>query len=92
MSDVGDMWREEREAYKKRRDTRVKRREASIHWLIINGVEVKTFTDIHVRLNGALDLYLVNGRYHHLPSNTRGSFSNIKRLMERFFPGIQLKD
>jgi len=92
MGDVGEMWREERKAYKIRRDARIERWKKTMEWLKANGLVVEFLTEYQVRINGMLDLYIVHGRYHNIKFNRRGNFSNIKKLIEETFPGITLKD
>lgn len=92
MSDIGEMWEQERKDYKLRRDKRLERRKRTMEWLQSNGCHLKWLSDYQVRINGKLDLYLVNGRYHDIEKNKRGDFSNIKKLIESTFPGITLKD
>lgn len=46
----------------------------TIHLLKERGLSVKTFTPYHYRVEGYLDIYTVNERFHNIKTNERGSF------------------
>lgn len=51
-----------------------------------HGFTVEKLTDYQYRINGVLDLYPTNGRFHHITENKRGRYGDAlaisKRLLE----------
>jgi len=66
MSDMGEMWKEERDSYKKRRDKRLAKRSKEILALRDLGYNVEVKTEFQYRINDEYDLYPINNRWHHL--------------------------
>lgn len=56
-------------------------RNLSVRW------NVKVFTPYHLRVEGVLDIYPTNRRYHYLPTGKRGTYTqNVYDLVRRFIP------
>lgn len=49
------------------------KREQELYELQQLGFDLVWFTDYHCRINGVMDVYPVNGRYHDLKTGDRGS-------------------
>jgi hypothetical protein len=45
---------------------------------------VKQLSDYQFRINATIDVFPTNRRFHHLPSNTRGRYTNLRTLLHRW--------
>lgn len=76
-------WREYRRAQQQRRQERHGPRRADILALRGKGFDVVALTDFQFRVDGALDLYPIHRRYHHLPTKQRGDYKNAMEVAVR---------
>lgn len=81
--DMGEAWREYRRAQQERRAARLPVRTEEILALTGKGFDVRQITDFQFRVDGALDLYPIHRRYHHLPSQKRGDYKNALAIAVR---------
>lgn len=49
------------------------------------GLQIKKITEWQYRINGVLDLYPVNRRFHDLKKNRRGDYNDFVSFTLRFF-------
>ena len=78
MSDLGDEYRDRREAQKMRRIKRLPLRQDEILSLRKEGFSVLDKNGgYQFRINGYIDLFPIHQRYHDLRNNKRGSYRNI---------------
>ena len=87
MSDDNEetaLWTEYRRAQRDRRRARLPGRVEDIQHLVAKGFTVAELTPYHYRVDGALDLFPVHRRYHHLPSGKRGGYTNTTAIAVRF--------
>lgn|SRR3990167_5980449 len=97
-SEIAEMWRGERGAYKDRRDKRLDDAMAQLESLKknLNGTvnfEVEELTPYHFRISrpakyGYLDIYPVHRKYHDVVKNKRGSFRNLAQFVKSFFENL----
>lgn len=75
---------------------------AKLFWKNIRTVDIKTFCDEHgftfepkteyqFRVNGVIDLYPTNGKWHFLPTNKRGDYHTIKQLENTLLRLLEIK-
>lgn len=53
--------------------------------LIRKGYDIEQKTIYHLRVNGRLDLYPVNRKYHDILKNERGTYQDIFSFVDEFF-------
>lgn len=83
-NEVSELWREHRRAQQQRRADRLPQRTEEILALRGKGFTVEQKTDYHFRVDGTLDLFPIHRRYHHLKTNTRGSYQNPMAVAVKF--------
>lgn len=88
MSELTEMWKEERKAYKVRRDKRLSFRSAEINSLSMAGYLVEQKTEHQFRINNTLDLYPVNNRYHNIRTGQRGTYKNLRPFLASVFKNL----
>lgn len=49
------------------------------------GYLVISLTPYQFRINGILDLYPTNHRYHHIPTDKRGSYDKPEEIVKKLF-------
>lgn len=49
------------------------------------GHEIEEKTDYHFRVNGTLDVYPVNRRYHDIKKNERGGYRDVINFVQKYF-------
>lgn len=81
-SDTAEMWEEEREAYKQRRDKRLAVRTKEILALTELGYTVEMKTEYQYRINNLVDLFPVNNQFHNIKDNRRGHYKNITAFIK----------
>lgn len=80
-SETSEMWKEEREAYKQRRDKRLAIRTKEILALTEFGYTVEMKSEYQYRINDIVDVFPVNNRFHDIRTNHRGHYNNIKPFL-----------
>lgn len=82
--DMGEMWKAHREDQKARRAQRLPVRTKEIENLEKLGYKIQQFSDFQFRVNGVLDLYPTSNRFHFLPNNKRGGYSNTQEVCKKW--------
>lgn len=52
--------------------------------LRLRGFEVREFTEYQFRINGFLDVYPVNRRWHDIKKNQRGGYADIFAFVDKY--------
>jgi len=82
------MWREHRHTLQEKRERRRSVRGPQIEALAGAGFTVEKLSDYQYRINGALDLFPTNRRYHHIPTNKRGYYHKPLLIAQAYFRGV----
>ena len=75
MSD-SEMWRAVRRDRQEQRAERLPGRQGEILALRGHGFGVRQLTEYQFRIDGTLDLFPTRRRFHHIPTDTRGSYTD----------------
>lgn len=88
MGDEGEYWNDIKSHFKKKKEAREKR----VRPIIENKLEtlsekynVERKTDYQYRINGILDIYPQNQRYHDIRKNKRGDYKEMIKFVNNFF-------
>lgn len=54
--------------------------------LRVLGYEIREFTSYQFRIEGVLDVYPVNRRWHDIKKNKRGGYEDIFAFVQRYLP------
>lgn len=54
--------------------------------------EVKYLTQYQWRINGVIDLFITNRRYHDIKNNKRGGYQDMHSFLEKFFKSLPNKE
>lgn len=68
------------------RDERAARRSDNTESLLALeglGFQVQPLTEYHFRINGVLDLFPTNRRFHNLRTGQRGSYNDVKAFVKK---------
>lgn len=78
--DMSEAWREY--GAEKRRKRQVRRAQGTEAILKLEklGFAVKAISDYHFRIDGVLDLYPTNGKWHHVSTGRRGRFKSARKV------------
>lgn len=85
MSEIGDMFKEHREAQRERRQARLPKRTAEIEGLAAEGFRIRRLTEFQFRVNDRLDLYPIHNRYHDIKRNKRGGYPDVRSFVRKYF-------
>lgn len=87
-NEESELWREYRRAQQQRRSDRLGPRTEAILALKGKGFDVRALTEYQFRIDGALDLFPIHQRYHHLPTQARGGYRNPVDVAMRFLRSV----
>jgi len=84
MEDMSDneLWRAYREDQKRKREERLSSRTQEINQLPGQGYSIQWLSPYQCRINGELDLYPANGKYHNIKHNRRGIFRLVSKIVK----------
>jgi len=89
MGEMGDDWREHKKYLKKQKEKYDRRVwpviEKHLQTLREMGYSVRSLTSYQYRINGVLDIYPENMRYHDVIANKRGDYRNMVKFVIKFF-------
>lgn len=68
-NDISDYFKDHKEAQRERRE---------------KGFRVEQKSEYHFRINGVLDVWPTNNRWHYLKENSRGGYPHVNALIQRF--------
>ena len=84
MGDMGDFWRDVKQASREHKGRVMPERVAEIRALRERGYRVEELNaGIQFRINGTLDLYPVHRRWHFIPANSRGRYIRALDIVAR---------
>lgn len=83
MNEESEIWRAHRQAGRERAKERRSEGAARILALADEGHSVQRLTDCHYRIDGVLDLYPTNGKWHNLKTGARGRYRDVDALVQR---------
>lgn len=84
LDDMGEYWRDVKEASKEHKARVMPDRIAEIRALEGQGYTVRELNPgVQYRINGKLDLYPVHRRWHFIPANSRGRYVKVEHIVGR---------
>ena len=88
MGDEGDYWRDVNAYHrqqKEKRDLRIWPMIENKLKLVSKKHNVRKLTQYQYRINGTLDIYPQNKRYHDIKNNKRGDYKDMIKFVNKFF-------
>jgi hypothetical protein len=83
VNETTEMWREIHRDQKEARAERRSRNAEDILALRNDGFEVVELTEYHFRVNGIVDFFPTNRRFHVLKANRRGFYKSAREFMKK---------
>ena len=85
---MSEVWREWHRVLRDRREVRRAGATGDILALSEHGYRVRKLTEHQFRVNGRLDLFPTNRRWHDLKTNTRGGYGSALVIARRRLDGV----
>lgn len=86
-----EMFRAMKEAGRQNKAEARARRTTFLGELVDEGFKIHRFSDYQFRINGRIDIYPTNGKWHDVVTNKRGSFrgQNVAKFIREYFQKVQ---